>query len=394
MPRLLAARVAAALLTAAAPLAGAAPLAAAGCSSPARPVMPPTPPAPPSDLDGCRAADAPACDSLAELWGSRELLPPALAEEARAATAALHDACDDRGLSSACVALALMYKYGTATGERDRDTSNRYWARVRELGDLNGFRGEPPSDEGRAALALAAEECAAGRRRACTQLGWAAFSGVQQEKDVRAALMAWSRGCELGSAVGCRWAGHVSHVYAEIRDEARAEVLLRRGCELGNPGGCDELGHWLEETGRAAEALPPYERACAGGSRGGCARLALALHGAGRVGEATRAAEAARAACTADEPLGCTALAQFLDEGFGLPADPAQAARIYVETCEREEPAACDAVAGRLQSGRPCVYGAPPADAELTARAIAAVQAACGKGAQVDGCDRAKACSR
>src|SRR3990172_7111855 len=167
--------------------------------------------------------DVPACDTLAEDWGNRELLPAGKDADARADVDALALACDEHDVSSACMGAALMYKYGTAYGRRDKATSDKYWARVKELGDLNGFKGERPSPAGRAALDRAHKDCEAGRRRACAQVGWAAFVAVQQDKDVTRAYPAWRKACDLGSGLGCRWAGHVAHTYPEIRDPAAAE---------------------------------------------------------------------------------------------------------------------------------------------------------------------------
>lgn len=270
---------------------------AAGCPpkpvAPATPPTPPTPPAPPAPLDplaaaraGCATGEQTACDDLAEHWSQRELGPaaPADAELLRAA-------CDDRKLSSACLGYAIMRKYGTATGTRDADGAAPYFAKLADLGDLNGFRGVPSSPAGQAALAATTKDCDGGRRRACAQLGWAAFAAVQQDKDVVVAFRHWSQACDQGVASACRWAGHVAYHYDEVRDHVTARRLLARSAAADSPGGEDELGNFLETIAHdLGAARGHYLRACELGSRTGCLHAGLAL---------------LRDACTAGEPAAC-----------------------------------------------------------------------------------------
>ena len=174
MPRSLAAWVVALLPLAACP----GPRAAPSCP----PVAPTGPTAPLAPTDptaaaraACVAGDLAGCDDLVEHWGQRELGPAAPAD-----AEVLRVACDDRAIAAACMGHAVMRKYGTATGVRDPDGAAPYFARLVELGDIQGYRGKPPSAEGQAALAATERACATGRRRACAQLGWAAFSAVQR----------------------------------------------------------------------------------------------------------------------------------------------------------------------------------------------------------------------
>ncbi len=212
-----------------------------------------------------------ACDALLEYWESRENASGPGAQRAHDDAASLRDACEVRGVSSACAALALMTRYGTV-GARDVTASNGYFARLRELGDLFGFRGQPASPAGDAARARQQSECDGGRSRACVVAGWAAFGGVLQGADTRAAYAAWQRSCELGNGTGCRWAGHLAYTHPEVGAEAEAERLLRRACdELHNPGGCDELGVLLQtRSPDAAASTVFFDRACEEGSRSGC----------------------------------------------------------------------------------------------------------------------------
>ncbi len=255
----------------------------------------------------CRSGEQDACDALAEQWSGREILLDPLADDARAAAAALDRACEHARNAAACVGLALMHKYGTTGAGRDDAAAARLFARVRERGALRGCRGEPPSEQGAAALAAAAHSCDEGRARACAVLAWAAFTGVQRERDPSAAFVSWERACELESGTGCRWAGHVAFTYAEVGAPERASSLLERACELGPPGGCAELGLFLETVRHDdAAALARYEAACADGSRDGCALAANVL---ARTPETVDRANAfRRRACDAGHTEACTAL--------------------------------------------------------------------------------------
>jgi TPR repeat protein len=224
----------------------------------------------------CAAGVVAACDALNEKWGSIELLPdgmPPAAEDA----ASLDSACQKKSVGVACVTLALMNHYGTATGKRDDGGAKPLWKRARDLDDLNGFRGEKPSDDGAAALVLAEKQCDAGRARACAQRGWAAFSGVQQDEDVPAAYKWYAKGCALKSAAACRWSGHIAYTHPEANaPDAAARTDLEASCAAGDPGGCDELGQFLADGGKPDEAAAHWETACTTGSRDGCLHAGMA----------------------------------------------------------------------------------------------------------------------
>ena len=269
-------------------------------------------PAPRDDLADCTAGDVPACDRVAEDWGGRELAPDPGTPEATTASAAataLRSACDQHDVASACMGLALMLRYGTA-GRADRPASDGYWKRVRALGDLNGFRGEPASDAGAQALAATRAACDAGRARACNQLGWAAYTAVQQVKDLAAALDGYRRGCLAGSAQGCRWAGHFAYTYPNLGEHEHARGWLADACRRAPAAGCDELGNYTREVSNdvaAAESM--YARACAAGARAGC------FHQAQLQLTRDASSDAARAllqrACTAGEQPACDVLAHL-----------------------------------------------------------------------------------
>jgi TPR repeat protein len=290
-------------------------VALAGCPGPRPPAPPATCPAlaaaAPADDDAdttataraaCAAGDVNGCDDLAEHWAQRELGPAAPAD-----ADVLRAACDDRAIASACMGLAVMRKYGTATGVRDPDGAAPYFAKLLELGDLQGYRGKPPSPAGQAALAATEQACAGGRRRACAQLGWAAFSAVQQDKDPRTAFARWSQACELGLTSACRWAGHLAYRYPEVKDTAAARTLIARAAET--PGGEDEMGELLTSSRNPGEARAHYLRGCQLGSRSACMHAGRLLVADTDAACAVAGREMLADACAAGEDEACAAAA-------------------------------------------------------------------------------------
>jgi TPR repeat protein len=312
--------------------------------------------APPADFGraGCKRAEACGCDALADYWSERQISSAVDLEQGKADAAVLHRACDDLGVSSACMGLAFMYKYGTATGESDKATSNKYWARVAELDDLNGYRGKALSEEGERVLAATEKECEDGRARACAQLGWAAYSAVMQKHSPKNSYEGYRKACVLGSGTGCRWSGHLVRVY-HLGTREQSQAYLRRGCEdLHSLAACTELGHFVEDVlKKPAEAKVLYEPACAAGNREACFSLALTLDLEGS--SPKRVAELFTIACEAGEDDSCSGLAKHVGDGCALDLD----------------------LGG---------------DADLGARAIGVVRAFCSKAEDVAGCANVKAC--
>ncbi len=303
---------------------------------------------------GCRRGEVRACDALADYWGERQIASSVDSAQARQDAAILHRACDEEGISSACMGLAFMYKYGSATGEADKSTSNQYWARVAELGDLNGYRGKPVSDDGKKVLAETERECEDGRARACAQLGWAAYSGVMQDRSPKRSYDGYRKGCVRGDGQACRWAGHLVRAY-RLGSKAQSRAHLERGCrELHSLAACTELGHFTEDVLEQPDnAKLLYEPACAAGNREACFSLALTLDGEG--------------------------------------ADPKRVTKLYLVACEAGEDQSCASLAKHFGEG--CALDLDlGGDADLGARALGAVRAYCAGAEPAPGCENAKAC--
>jgi TPR repeat protein len=314
--------------------------------------------------------------------------------EARADALILKAACEDKGVASACMGYALMLKYATATGKRDSEGGNPYWAKVRELKDLNGYR-DASSDEGREVLRRTGEECDAGRARSCNQLGWAAYNGAQRSKSIKDALKAYARACDFGSAQGCRWAGHYAHVYEEIRNLAASERMLRRGCEGGNPGACSDLGLLLKDTKKDdAAAYALFERACNDGGRAACTHQGVALLARKDKAERARGVELIRASCEAGEEDGCFEHGRVLEKGdAGVKRSLPAAATAYAAACKGKNEEACEALSrlAGADRGDKCVL--EPKRAKIDERSAGILKEACKKNRGAAWCRGVVACA-
>lgn len=374
------------------PMTASAPVAAASSAPPPRRIAPPAPDAkPPADLGraSCKLGEARGCDVLAEYWGARELMPAGREAEARADAEILKAACDDKKVGSACMGYALMLKYGSATGKRDGDAAKPYWARLKELGDLNGFR-DGSSPEGQAALARTQQECEAGRARACTQAGWAAYNSIQRQQSVPDAYAGYAEACRLGSALGCRWAGHYAHTYPEVGEGKAVKDLLTRSCDGQNPGGCVELGvvHDTHESG--AQALTLFSKACDDGSRDGCFHAGKKLLDAK---DKKKGAERLRLACDGEHEEACDLVGPLLEHGHGLKKDEAAAIAAYQRGCQGKQEASCAAL-GRLAGagkGDKCPFD-PKSPPKIGERGVKILKQSCKETAGAPWCKGIASC--
>lgn len=349
---------------------------------------------PPADLGrgACKQGQPLACDTLAEYWGTREFLPAGRDAEARGDGEILKAACESQGISSACMGYALMLKYGTATGQRDSDGGKPFWARLPKLGDLNGFR-EGTSEEGRAALMNTQKSCDEGRSRACNQLGWAAYSGVQRDKSLADSFRAYEESCRLGNSHGCRWAGHLAFTYPELQETKQAKELLTRGCSGDNPSACAELGQLLDKTESGAPSLRLYEQACAAGSRDGCFFAGVKLL-EGEKGKHKEGTERLRKACDAEQEEACDRIGPMFERGGeGIKKDEAAAIQAYQRGCKGKQEESCAALSRLAGAGKgtKCVLDPkkPPRIGELGVRVL---RAACKEHADSPWCKGIAAC--
>ncbi|MDW8248018.1 MAG: hypothetical protein RMJ98_01785 [Myxococcales bacterium] len=347
----------------------------------------------PTDLGraACQKGDRLACDNLAEYWGAREFLPEGRGQEGKRDAEILQAACEVQKISSACMGFALMLKYGTATGQRDNDAAKPYWAKLTELKDLNGFR-EKTSEEGRAALARAQRECDEGRARACNQVGWAAYGGIQREASVADSFRAYAEGCRLGSALGCRWAGHLAFTYEELQEVRSARSLLERGCFGGNPSACAELGLYADKYESGVQAFALFEQACKEGAREGCFLAGKKKLEAGKSAR-KEGAVLLKKACDAEHEEACDWVGPMLERGDDLPRDEKAAVVAYQRGCKGKLEGSCAALSRLAGAGKGerCVLD-PQRSSRIGEAGVKVLKLACQAQAEVAWCRGIASC--
>jgi TPR repeat protein len=157
--------------------------------------------------------------------------------------------------------------------------------------------------------------CTGGDADACNRLSWMAAQGLGRAQDPVAEKRYRQRECDLGDANAC-----AVIAYSLDDDPAAATRLHRKACDLGDGGSCEMLA---EHTADPAQALAWQQRACDLGRSSGCGTAA-----------------------------------QILEEGRGVPADPARARALHDRLCRRGWPgdcvdlAAAAAAAGDVASAR------------------------------------------
>jgi TPR repeat protein len=120
--------------------------------------------------------------------------------------------------------------------------------------------------------------CALDEPVACNDLGVLLLRGQSIPRDPQAAVRAFVRACDGGSADGCSNLGAAhERGFGVSTDLDAARALYERACNGGNALGCSNLGA-LYESGRglardreAAQHL--FELACETGSATGCSNL-------------------------------------------------------------------------------------------------------------------------
>jgi TPR repeat protein len=321
----------------------------------------PPPATPKTDVQRCESGDKTACDKLAEFWGGRPIVADKYLERGKLEAKSLSVACDERDVSSACMGLALMYKYGSATGQPEKMLSKKYWARVADLQDLNGFLGKPKSEAGAKAMLATDGDCSNNRPRACNQLGWAAYGGIQRDVSFKDSLKFYTKACELGSAQGCHWSGHLAYTYPELKKSSEAEQLLEKSCQLGFPDGCDELAVVYAKRKKNEDKIEKlYQQACDEGSRSGCAHLGEQIAAKKDDASLNSAFSLFGKSCRAGDGEGCFQMGQAMRAGKGTKKDEESGWPLIIKSCEREYEEGCEFLGKYLTGGGPLACGLKP----------------------------------
>lgn len=230
--------------------------------------------------------------------------------------------------------------------------------------------------------------CALGHGPSCAgaasaELSWRTLGKKEHVPYVRSKL---ERGCELGSALGCRMLGDLHWRGLDgARDLARAASLYETGCEAEDGRSCTALAQMIqaEQVTQGALGTPTalLERACAVEDAGGCALLALDRLEAGE----TEALRELKDQCNRNSSVACAALGRAYIGGHGTSSDLLYGRALLQKACatdkgvecryagcERESPLACRWFAEALEQ--------PDAPKEDRKRAVEVRARACEMG--------------
>ena len=187
------------------------------------------------------------------------------------------------------------------------------------------------------------DACSQGSGAACDYLAHSLLTASQELTERRGLF---ERACALHDATGCV---DLAFLYATgsggvARDDAKATPLYVKGCDGGDPSGCYNVG-LMYEKGRGVAvdlevAFAAYVEGCEGRFPKACENLALLYQdGRGVKASATRAVEFHRRACPGDpeesDAAACVNLAEALQSGTTVPADPKAAAKLFASICDR-----------------------------------------------------------
>ncbi len=187
----------------------------------------------------CKLGIADGCASLAVMF--EESLGGA--QDLGAARDAYSHACQDN-LPGACTRFSVFKRNGWG-GPKDLEDAARLARKACTLGDQNGcveaVKYEFMPDEG--PLERSAELCDKGSAEACLSLGEALLAeSAFDPMSGPLARLAYKRGCDFGSKMGCAVYGALLYDgTGGRRDPARGEALVREGCANGIEEACAYL---------------------------------------------------------------------------------------------------------------------------------------------------------
>lgn len=192
------------------------------------------------------------------------------------------------------------------------------------------------------------ERCLAGASDACFVVGVAFGAGREGfPRDVRAALRAWERGCNLGDAGSCKNLGDtLAYESGVARDAERATAAFERACGMGATLGCANFAYRLE-TGQGVardltRARALYRESCAAGAAYACMHIdMLAARGAGAPADPARALAYWQNACDRRDARACAFVALMYDDATGTARDEAKSLEAMSRACSLGERRAC-----------------------------------------------------
>lgn len=301
----------------------------------------------------CERGHVQSCAVLGALYARGEGVPK---DVARAATF-LERSCDG-GEPLACVNLGVLHERGEA-GAKDAVRAAAFYKRACGLGDGKGCfdlalllePGAVGADLERAVDAYR-QGCDLGEGAACVNLGLLAEAGrATKLTDAPPAL--FERACEGGSGEGCFNLARLLDK-GPTRDAARAHVAFERGCDLGLAQACLFAGQHLREgagvDASAPKACERWAKACDGNVPDACVLLGSARE---ELHDAPGAAAAFKQGCDAGDPAACVELGIMVEKGDGVPSNPTRAVTLYESACTKGYAMGCLRVGAFLDSHDP-----------------------------------------
>ncbi|MBX2797406.1 MAG: sel1 repeat family protein [Myxococcales bacterium] len=221
------------------------------------------------DLFGraCEYADAESCLYLAQGYHRGDGLP---LDFARSAT--FHSKACELGESDACREVADLHTSGSL-GSPDPVAAQVWYRLGCDLGDppsctaaaMGMERGDSGAVDPQATMSLLTRACEGGHAEGCVRLA-ARVRDVQRDR--RAAVQWFHRGCELGSEVACRESG-LALLRGRLRDTEAAARALSTACAGNDPVACEALARLHRKTDRDV-AHHAAQRGCAMGHDPSC----------------------------------------------------------------------------------------------------------------------------
>lgn len=209
------------------------------------------PPTATVDKHVCKQGDVPDCTKqcdAGEAWscsrlGTSYVTATGVAEDA-AKGASLYKKSCELGHTGGCSNFGLMLSKGSGVTKDDVQAAKQF-ERACSGGDAIGcfnlgamhFEGRGVAKDATKAASFFKQSCDGGNAAGCVNLGAAFDDGVGVPKDPAKARALFKRACEGDKAEGCTNLGVVS------ADDPKAAVkAYTRGCELGSAKACDYLG--------------------------------------------------------------------------------------------------------------------------------------------------------
>lgn len=208
----------------------------------------------------------------------------------------------------------------------------------------------------------ARRDCGRGQRAACAQLGTAYATGDQAPLNLGQSLRFYRRACGRGDAQSCASvASAFENGLGVRRDSVRATRMYALACRRGEGVACNNAGVLFARgegrrapahrkpgaaSARAAQrdltvALRYFTQGCDRGTAIACTNAGAVKLSAGRRAQPEAAVALLSQGCEAQDAVACAALADLVERGTGVAANPKRAAQLFQRACQAGFTQAC-----------------------------------------------------